>query len=437
MDAANAVPPMPMPETPAGQPAEKSPSLLRRRFNELAAFLKPDKGFQPAAIVAGILLGTTSLVTPLLGSMVGAGLGLGLGLYLLMKTGDMVVENAGALGKKANISSMALGVGLGVLTSMPELVVSTAAMLAGDASIAISNVTGSNIANLLLILGGTAMLKKIDSKGASWKFNTAAMLGATGILGAQMAVGFLNPIAGAAMLAGLGLYLWKSYKVAQKDGAAEKAAAPVPTAEQAAAAAAAQAAEAQKPEMKAPKWLNIGWGLLATAGLIGAATFTVSSAVAFGAAAGISTAVVGILAVSVGTSLPELVVNLKSARKGDTDMAVGNILGSNVFNILGVGGLLALSGSAFPADLNPRGTILGLFNSLAFGASALLAAATMKKTGGTISRKTGALWVGLYAAFTAANAVLGRTPGAEAALPPGPEAALPPVAPAPPPPAPM
>ncbi len=431
MEAANSVPTTPLPETPAEKPAEKAPSQVRRRFNEIAAFLKPDKGFQPAAITAGILLGTTSLVTPLLGSMVGAGLGLGLGLYLLMKTGDMVVENASALGKKANISSMAMGVGLGILTSMPELVVSSAALMAGDASIAISNVTGSNIANLLLILGGTAALKKIENKGTSWKFNTAVMLGATGIMAAQMAVGFLNPIAGAAMLAGLGLYLWKSYKVAQKDAAAEKTAAPpVLTAEQASAAAAAQAAEAQKPEMKAPKWLNIGWGLLATAGLIGAATFTVSSAIAFGAAAGISTAVVGILAVSVGTSLPELVVNLKSARKGDTDMAVGNVLGSNVFNILGVGGLLALSGAGFPADLNPRGTILGLFNSLAFGASALLAAATMKKTGGTISRKTGALWVGLYAAFTAANAILGRAPGPEAALPP-------PVIPAPLPPAPF
>jgi len=429
MSADNSVPTTSLADTPSAQAAETPVSLLRRRFNEFAAFVKPDRGFQPAAITAGILLGTTSLVTPLLGSMVGAGLGLGLGLYLLMKTGDMVVENASALGKKAKISSMALGVGLGVLTSMPELVVSTAALMAGDASIAISNVTGSNIANLLLILGGTAALKKIDSKGASWKFNTAAMLGATGILGAQMAVGFLNPIAGAAMLAGLGLYLWKSYKVAQKDAGAENAAAPALTAEQAAAAAAKEAAEAQKPEMKAPKWLNIGWGLLATAGLIGAATFTVSSAIAFGAAAGISTAVVGILAVSVGTSLPELVVNLKSARKGDTDMAVGNVLGSNVFNVLGVGGLLALSGAGFPADLNPRGTILGLFNSLAFGASALLAAATMKKTGGTISRKTGALWVGLYAAFTAANAVLGRTPGPEAALPP-------PVIPAPPPPMP-
>lgn len=437
----------PAPQTPAqpeeGRKKNKAFGVVRARFNEVSALLKPDKGFQPAAIVSGILLGTTALVTPLLGSMVGAGLGLGLGLYLLTKTGDIVVENTAALGKKAGISSMALGVGLGILTSLPELFVSVAALSAGDAGIAVSNITGSNIANLMLILGSTAVINKVKSHGTSWKFNTAVMLGATGIMGAQIAMGVLNPVAGAAMLGALGFYLWKSYKLAQKDAAQEKAdegkTPAAPTAEEITAAAekakkdaAAAEEEKNKPEMKAPKWLNIVWGAAGVAGLVGAAAFTVSSAVAFGAAAGISSAVVGILAVSVGTSLPELIVNIKAARKGDTDLAVGNVMGSNIFNIMAIGGLLSLTGTALPAALNPKQTILGLFNTLAFGGSALLAAATMAKTKGEIGKKTGFLWLGLYAAFTAVNAVLGRTPGPEAGaiVPPAtPPAPVPPPGP--------
>jgi cation:H+ antiporter len=187
-----------------------------------------------------------------------------------------------------------------------------------------------------------------------------------------------------------------------------------------------------KPEGKAPKWLNVAWGVAGLAGLVGAATFTVSSAVAFGTAAGISTAVVGVLAVAIGTSLPELMVNVKSALKGDTDMAVGTILGSNVFNILGIAGMLALTGMAVPASFDPRATTLGLVNTLGFGLSALFCAASMAKSKGTIGRKQGLLWMGLYAAYSAANFMVGGTapaPGAEAAAATPP--AAPPVPPAP------
>lgn len=390
------------------------------RFNEVSTFLKPDKGFQPAAIVSGILLGTTALATPLLGTMVGAGLALGGGLFLLLKTSDILVDNAAAFGKKTNVPSMALGIGLGALTSMPELFVSGAAMMAGQPAVGIGNITGSNIANLLLILGGTAVLRKIESKGASWKFNAAAMCVSTAAFGAQMATGFLNPVAGVAMLGGLGYYLYKSYKISQQDDAPaeEKAKAVLHpaamTAEEEKKTAeafkkAAEEAEKEKnaPEMKAPKWLNIGWGLAGLAGLIGAASFVVSSAVAFSTAIGISPVVVGILAVAVGTSLPELMVNIKAAMKGDANMAIGNILGSNVFNLLGIGGLLALTGTALPPDLNPRATMLGLVNTVAFGASALLASAVMLKNKGTLTRKHGIIGLALYAAFTAANFLLG------------------------------
>src|SRR5690606_30275247 len=121
------------------------------------------------------------------------------------------------LGKKVGIAPMTLGIGLGLLTSLPELLVSGGAIIKGEPAIGIGNVVGSNIANLFLILGATAAIKKIEGKGTSWKFNAAAMGISTAVFGAQMALGALNPFIGAAMLGGLGLYIWQSYKRGQKD----------------------------------------------------------------------------------------------------------------------------------------------------------------------------------------------------------------------------
>jgi cation:H+ antiporter len=358
------------------------------------------------------------------------------GLYVLAKAADMLVDNTAALGKKTGISSMALGVALGVLTSLPELVVSLTAMAAGRPDVAISNITGSNTANLLLILGLTATIRNIQTKGMSTKFNTVAMLGATGLLTAQLVMGALNPVIGGIMLASAGLYLWKSMKIAQKDEENAKNA-PAPTTpegikaaeEKAKRDAEQEAEEKKKPEAKVPKWFNLAWGVAGLGGLIGAATFAVPSAVAFGTAAGVSAAVVGALAVAVGTSLPELMVNVKSALKGDTDLAVGNILGSNVFNVLGIMGAVGLSGTEVPRDLNPKASPLGMLNTVGFGLSAVFAAANLAWTKGKLERKHGVVWLGLYAAFAAAQAVLGGT-GAEAAATPA-AAALPPPAPKP------
>jgi Ca2+/Na+ antiporter len=273
------------------------------------------------------------------------------------------------------------------------------------------------------------MIKKIQTKGMSWKFNAACMIGTTGVLGAQLAMGALNPVVSGLMLGSLGLYLWKAYKVAHKDEASAKAdALKQPSAltaeeEKAAAEKAAldAAEEKKKPENKVPKWFNVAWGVAGLAGLIGAATFTIPSAVAFGTAAGISTAVVGALAVAVGTSLPELMVNVKSALKGDTDMAVGNILGSNVFNVAGIMGLVGLSGMTVPVEFNPFKSALGALNMAGFALSATFCTAAMAANKGTITKRQGALWVGLYAAYAVANYLIGGAmpaPGAEAAAAP-------------------
>lgn len=413
------------PRLPQQSAAEqgKSAGWLRRHFGPLGRFVKEDKGIQPASIAMGILLGTTALATPILGTALGAAAAMAAGMYLLMKTSDTVVNNVAVLGKKVGIAPMTLGIGLGLLTSLPELLVSGGAIMKGEPAIGIGNVVGSNIANLMLILGATAAIKKIEGKGTSWKFNAAAMGISTVVFGAQMALGALNPFVGAAMIGGLGLYLWQSYKQGQKD--VDPAAKPAASSEkQVITAPEAEGAEGNR-ESKLPTWANVALGLAGVAGLVGAASFLVASATAFGLAAGVSPALVGVLGVAIGTSLPELTVNVKAALKGETDMAVGNILGSNVFNLLMIGGIVSLTGVTVPADLNPTQTMMGLVNTAAFGLSALATWGLMKLNKGGIDRKHGFIGVGLYAAYTAATVFLGTT-GQPDAAPVNPAAAPPP-----------
>ena len=476
---------------PEAEAKKKRPKWnYREDFNQIAGYyLKKDKGIQIGAIVTGILLGTTAIVTPALTGMIGTGIavaagayflqkawrkpykhetgkkfwqerallekaGLGLlglvglaspalgpivgaaaalagGFYLLTKTSDTTVNNTSALGKKAGINPMMLGVGLGVLTSLPELFVSAGAMMAGSPGIGIGNIVGSNIANILLILGGTAMIKNIDTKKASWKFNAAAMGGATLLFGSQMVLGVMNPIIGGFLLAGLTAYVGKSLWDAFKQSKAAKAEKTAQDEVQPSAkadidaqkASAALMEEAKKgteegeddeSEMKLPKWANILFGTAATAGLVGAAYFSVAGAMALGAAASISPAVIGLLAVAIGTSLPEMMVNFKAAMKGNTDLALGNVLGSNVFNLLLIGGMLSLTGAAMPVDLNPQATIAGAVNTAALGISTVFAMAAMKWNKDGLNKKHGIVALGLYAAYTAANFIFGGA-GADAA----------------------
>jgi len=152
---------------------------------------------------------------------------------------------------------------------------------------------------------------------------------------------------------------------------------------------------------------NISFGLAGVAGLIGSAGFVVASAIAFGIALNISPVVIGALAVALGTSLPEMVVNIKSALRGNTDMAIGNILGSNIFNILMIGSLLSLTGASMPVDLNPGENMLGLVNTVTFGVSAFLVIGVMKINKGELNRKHGLIGLGLYGLYTMATIMLG------------------------------
>lgn len=373
--------------TSSSDPSE-SAARKNGHLRALKCCISNDRGFGMFCIALGVVLGTSGLGTPLIQTTLTAGLSMALGMYLLMKTSDILINHSAAMGRKLGISTMTLGIGLGLLTSLPELLVSIGAILQENAGLGIGNVVGSNIANILLILGVTASLRAIPRADDSWRFNMAVITAATMLFGAQMFIGALHPAFGVALLGGLGYYCWRSYRMNV-----------APLAEDTTAC--------DTPEMCMPVWMNAGLGLAGLAGLVGAAGFLVASATAFGIKAGISPVVIGVLAVAIGTSLPELTVNVRAALKGQTDMAIGNILGSNAFNILMIGGFLCFTGVDIPADLDPLDTPLGALNTAAFGGSVILLWLAMRGRSGGLARWHGFTALAIYAAYTAALALLG------------------------------
>ena len=361
-------------------------------FRVASGFIRKNKA-QTTTILTSVLLGTTALATPLLASTITAGALLLGACYLLAKSSDALVDHAAAIGKKKSLSPLLIGLGLGALTSMPELFVSVGSVLKGMPELGIGNIVGSNIANILLILGVTAGISSIaKGRGLCWKFNNYAMMGTAAAFAGLLATGTLSPIAGVGLL-GLGAaYMVSSYKISKKD---MNAGVPSDT------GANTEQNNMYHPD-KMPIWFNSAWGIAGLGGLICSADLMINSASRFASGLGVSQSLIGALAVAVGTSLPELVVNVKAALKKETDMALGNILGSNVFNILVVGGAVALGKAAVPSAFSFSST-QGLLNMGAFGASAVMLGALLHKGGGALKRWHGWVGVSLYAAFVAAS----------------------------------
>lgn len=358
---------------------------------------------EPASILTAGLLATTALTTPLLASALGAAALVGASCYMLVKSSDAVVHSAKALGTKAKISPLLLGLALGALTSMPEFAISMNAALQGMGAISVGNIVGTNIGNILLILGLTAAISPtpIVTSGTSWKFNTAAMMGVTALYGAGLAMGSFGLAAGLGLLGIGGAYMYATYIKEQDDEIIARINnRPVKTI-------------APPPEgmlgfsgKQAAAYAVAGVG-----GLIAASALMVTSATALAVATGISPVLVSATLVAVGTSLPELAIGIKAVRNGEMDMAVGNIVGSNIFNILVVGGAAAAAAAAWsggltvPPEFTPQ-SLYGAFNLAAFAGSAGLLTAALLKGKGTLTRAQGVAGMALYAAFTAASLML-------------------------------
>ncbi len=241
------------------------------------------------------------------------------GLVALFAGGESLVRGAVGIARRLAVPPLLIGltvVGFG--TSTPELLVSVDAALRNAPDIALGNVVGSNIANILLIVGLAALVRPIRVAGATLPRDTAAMLAAAVVLIPLFWLGSLGRGAGAVLLVGLVAYVLWAY-LAPADGEASTDPAPV---------------------MKlghALVWLTVG-----LAGLMLGARFMVDGAVGIARSLNISEAFIGLTVVAVGTSLPELATSLIAAFRRQSEIAIGNVVGSNIFNVLGILGATAL-----------------------------------------------------------------------------------------------
>ena len=239
------------------------------------------------------------------------------GLLGLFFGGEYLVRGASSIARRFGISPLVIGLTIvGFGTSAPEMLVSVNAALAGQPAIAIGNILGSNIANILLILGLSALIAPLIIPARRLPRDLAFMLVATGVIWVMLLDGMVTRIEGGVLLAGLAVFLvmaFSSGSVPQEDDPLETSVAKTTL-------------------------MTVGGLVLLVIG----AHFLVDSATTISRTFGTSEAVIGLTIVAVGTSLPELATSVIAAYRRQTEIAVGNIVGSNIFNIFGILGVTAL-----------------------------------------------------------------------------------------------
>ncbi len=318
-----------------------------------------------------------------------------LGIVLLIEGADYFVEGASSIARKLKISALVIGltvVSFG--TSAPELAVSVTSSIKGESGIALGNVVGSNIMNLLVVLGCSSVIAPIAVKKSICKrefpFLTASTLLLiifsldnlfTGYTGIQ---NILSRGECLVFVCGIGLFCYMSIVMAKKDSISLEN---------------TEIEEKKEEEKKEiPLWKAIVYLLLGLAGIVIGAEFVTTPATAIATSLGLVanldktlvTNVVGLTVVAIGTSLPELVTSIIAARKGENEIAIGNVVGSNIFNILFICGI---SGMITPLTMTSD-IITDMI--LSFGITILVFSFCRK---GKLERKDGGILLGIYALY--------------------------------------
>ena len=242
------------------------------------------------------------------------------GLIGLFFGGEALVRGSVGIARRLSIPPLLIGltvVGFG--TSTPELLVSVDAAWRGVPDIALGNIIGSNIANILLIVGLSALVWPIRIMGATLRRDTAVMMAAALLLVPIFAVGLVGRPAGFILVAGLAAYLIWAYRHLG-DAVEEEMGIPAP----------------------ASAFVSTLWIIGGLVALMLGARLLVDGAVSIARGFGISEAFIGLTIVAVGTSLPELATSLIASIRRQSEIAIGNIVGSNIFNVLGILGVTAL-----------------------------------------------------------------------------------------------
>lgn len=262
-----------------------------------------------------------------------------LGLAILLLAGDALVR--GAVNLSLRIGVPALVVSLTIVafgTSAPELLISIQAVLDHAPGIALGNVVGSNIANVLLVLGIPAILSRLHTSGCETKMDFVFMLAATALF---MVLAFFAPLAwphGLILLAMLGVFLYRAFAKARAHRAEGDCA----------------GADDEELDLDGLDPEMPGWriGMFLVAGLIGlplGADILIDAASNIARSFGMSESVIGLTLVAFGTSMPELATTVMAALRRQADVALGNVIGSNIFNLLAILGIATLVGP-IPVD---------------------------------------------------------------------------------------
>ena len=302
------------------------------------------------------------------------------GLLLLVAGAELLVRSSVYVALRLGVSPLVVGLTIvSVGTSAPELVASVAAALQKSPGIAVGNIVGSNIANGLLVAGAAALIFPLRVARVTLRRDGVIAFVAALLFWAVCWLGLLNWIVGIFLLLSLALYVWQSYREADP----VVASAGVPEGSVAGPMARFGALAIPVAILGA----IAGAGLLAFGG-----NLMVEAAVTLAQALGISEAVIGLTIIAVGTSLPELVTSMLAAFRRQSDIAFGNVIGSNIFNLLGIGGVTAILSQG---EIPQRLVVFDFPVMLAATAVLLLFAATGRRVG----RREGGLLVGAFVLY--------------------------------------
>lgn len=251
-------------------------------------------------------------------------------LAVLIISAELLVRNSEKLGLSLGVPQFIVGITIiSAGTSLPELATSIFSILKGEPGVVAANVVGSNIANILLVVGITTIIvKRVEIKRSLIRLDLPLLLGATSILVLSLIDGTFTSFEAIISLIAFAVYL--IYSVTQhKNSFKEKE---------------EQLLKTLKQEKRPPfKWRYVGIIIISALTLYLSADFTIGSVIVLGGILNIDTAIIAITAIALGTSLPELIVSALAAKRGNLDIALGNIIGSNIFNglmIMGVAGLI-------------------------------------------------------------------------------------------------
>ena len=294
------------------------------------------------------------------------------GFVLLMGGAEFVLRGAVSLARRLGVSPLIIGLTVvAYCTTMPELLVSLEAAVRGAPGISIGNIVGSNICNLLLILGAAACVCPMMVNPREVRFEGAIAVGVAALFITLGLAGSLSRIDGVLLLACLAAFTVISVRRARRNP---------------------PEAHADEDAVDRPVWWVLGTLAVGLGCLVLGSHLLVEGAIGLARLLGVSEAVIGVTVVAVGTSLPELATAVVSAYRGHSEVAVGNVLGANIFNLLAIGGLVA---TVHPLDI--PGHLLHLAIWTMLGATVVLISWLAFR--GRLGRVAGVLSLAVYALY--------------------------------------